>query len=175
MDAPQSGEDVASVVRELRLLDPRLNVRWEPKAVMAKRGGYSIEGKVRHPEYRGLWEIILEDKSFSTAEWRGWTRVCFVTVQQEVAPGLNAMVQDGEYAPLDMSVVEFMRQADKHNQDGARRLQERLDRINTAADAAAARAGEDGEREAMERMYHTGTKAGGGVSEFHPVRISLKP
>lgn len=173
MDAPQSGEDVASVVRELRLLDPRLNVRWEPKAVMTKRGHYDTLGKVIHPEYRGLWEIILEDKAFSTAEWRGWTRVCFVTVRTEVAPGLMAMVQDGEYAPLDMSVVEFMRQADKHNQEGARRLQERLDKMNERADAAAMRAGEDGEREALERQYHAGTKAGGGVSEFHPVRIAL--
>lgn len=161
------------MVRELRLLDPRLGVRWEPRAVMTKRGRYDPMGKVVDPEWRGLWEITLDDKAFSTAEWRDYTRVCFVTVQVEVAPGLKAMVQDGEYAPLDMSVVEFMRQADKHNQDGARGLQARLDRMNDAKDAAAARAGEDGEREAMERMYHAGTKAGGGVSEFHPVAVNL--
>lgn len=162
------------MVRELRLLDPRFNVRWEPKAVMTKRGSYSVEGKVVDPEYRGLWEIILEDKAFSTAEWRGWTRVCFVTQQVEVAPGLKAMVQDGEYAPLDMAVVEFLRQSDKHNQEGARRMQERLDTLNERADAAAALAGEDGEREALERQYHAGTKAGGGISEFHPVGIDLR-
>ena len=173
MDAPQSGEDVEAVVRDLKTLDHRFDVRWEPKAVMTKRGRYDTMGKVIHPEYRGLWEIILKDKAFSTAEWRGWTRVCFVTKPVDVAPGLTAMVQDGEYAPLGPWVVEYLRQADKANQAEARRRQERLDALNDAADERAMRAGEDGEREALERQYHAGTKAGGGVSQFHPVGIDL--
>lgn len=172
-DAPQSGDDVDSVVRELRLLDSRLGVRWEPCAVMVTRGGYDAMGKVRSPVWRGLWEITLADKVFSTAEWRDYTRVCFVTVPVDVAPGLQAMAQDGAYAPLGPWVVAFLREADKHNRDAARRLQARLDRMNDAADEAAARAGEDGERELLGRMYHTGTKAGGGISEFHPVGIDL--
>lgn len=171
--APQSGEDVESVVRELRLLDPRLSVRWEPRAVMVKRGRYDPLGKVIDPVWRGLWEIVLDDKAFSTANWRDWTRVCFVTKPTRIAGGLTAMAQDGEYAPLGPWVVEFMRQADKHNQDEARRLQSRLDAMNDRYEQSVIDAGDDATEEAASKQYHAGTAAGGGVSEFHPVRIHL--
>ena len=162
--APQSGEDVEAVVRELRLLDPRLNVRWEPKAIMVRRGRYSATGQVIDPVYDGRWEIILNDKAFSTAEWRDWTRVCFVTQQTRIAAGLMAMAQDGAYAPLDQSVVEFMRQADRHNNDEARRLRERIDALNARQDQREMDAGDDALEEAASKQYHVGTKAGGGVS-----------
>ena len=83
------------------------------------------------------------------------------------------MEQDGEYAPLGPWVGEFMRQADKANQAEAKRRQERLDALNARADERAMRAGDEGEQEALGRMYHAGTAAGGGVSEFHPVGIDL--
>lgn len=168
-DAPQSGEDVAAVVRELQLLDHRLNVRWEPRAVMAERGGYTATGGILHPVYRGLWEVILDDKSFGTAEWRSWTRICFVTKPVDIAPGLQAMAQDGAYAPLGAWLVQFLRQADQHNRDEARRLQQRLDRLNERYERAVMDAGDDATEEAASQQFHAGTKAGGGVSEFHPV------
>jgi hypothetical protein len=172
VDAPQSGIDVESVVRELQLLDPLLNVRWEPKAVMETRGGYDAVGKVINPIYRGLWEIIRDDGQ-GTAPWRSWTRVCFVTKPTDVATGLPAMAQDGEYAPLGPWVVTFMRQADQWNHAEARRLRERLERMNDQRDQRAMDAGDDATEEAASRQYHAGTKAGGGVSEFYPVTIQL--
>lgn len=171
--APQSGEDVESVVRELRLLDPLLSVRWEPRAVLEKRGGYDAVGHIIAPIYRGLWEIIRCDTAFSTAPWRNWTRVCFVTKPVTLVAGLTAMAQDGEYAPLGMWVVQFLREADKHNQEAARERSAVLDRMNARHDQRAFDAGDDATEEAASRQYHAGTKAGGGVSEFHPVKIAL--
>lgn len=171
--APQSGEDVASVLRGLRELDPRFGIRWEPRAVMVERGSYDPLGKVVEPKYRGLWEITLDDKTFGTANWRSWTRVCFVTKPVEVAAGLTAMAQDGEYAPLGEWVVQFMREADRHNQREVERRRKRLDDMNERADNRAMAAGDDATEEAASKQYHAGTKAGGGVSEFHPVKIEI--
>lgn len=171
--APQSGADVETVVRELRLLDARLGVRWEPKAVMVSRGSYGVLGEVVDPVYRGLWEVVLDDKAFSTADWRGWTRVCLVTRPTRLAEGLHAMPQDGEYAPLGQWLVEFLREADRHNQDEARRRSERLDVYNERFDRRAMDAGDDATEEAASKQYHAGTAAAGGVSEFHPVRIDI--
>jgi hypothetical protein len=172
--APQSGEDVAAVVRDLRLVDPRFGVRWEPKAVMTKRGGYNAVGGIIDPEYRGLWEVVLDDKTVGTADWRPWTRVCFVTQPTRIGSGLMAMADDGPYAPLGAWLVEFLREADKHNNAEAQRLAERLERINARYDQAVIDAGDDATEEAASRQYHAGTAAGGGVSEFHPVGIDLK-
>ena len=171
--APQSGEDVESVVRDLKPLDVRLGVRWEPRAVLVRRGRYTGEGKLIDPVYRGLWEIILDDKQAGTADWRSWTRICFVTEPTEVATGLRAMAQDGAYAPLGPWVVEFLRQADKHNRDEAQRLSKRLDSMNERNDEAKLADGDDAIEEAASKQYHAGTKAGGGVSEFHPVTVQL--
>ncbi len=173
MDAPQSGDDVRLVVEEMQVLDPQLDVRWNNRARVTKRGGYDAEGKIINPEYQGLWEIIHYDTSVKTANWRPYTRICFVTTQVRVAADLLAMPQDGEYAPLGMWVVEFLKQADKHNQEEARRLQARLDRMNEAADERAMRGDDGALEEAAGRQYFEGTKAGGGVSEFHPVRVNL--
>ena len=171
--APQSGEDVASVVRALRLLDHRFGVRWEPRAVLVQRGSYNATGGLVEPIYRGLWELILDDTAFRTAPWRQWTRVCFVSTPVRVAAGLDAMPQDGPYAPLGMWLVEFMRQADKHNQEAARRRARQVERLNEERDARTMAAGDEGTAEAARKQYHLGTKAGGGVSRFHPVRIQI--
>jgi len=166
---PQSGDDVRVVVEALQQLDHLLDIRWEPRAKMVKRGGYTAEGKILNPEYEGRWEIVRDDHH-GTAPWREKTRICFVTTPVEIAPGLKAMDADGDYAPLGMWLVEFMRAADKANQEGARRLSERLDQLNAAKDEAAIRDGDAGMAEYLGAMYHAGTKAGGGVSEFHPVK-----
>lgn len=173
MDAPQSGDDVRLVVEELQRLDPQLDVRWEPKGKMVSRGSYDVMGRVKNPVYEGRWEIIHYDTSVKTAEWRAWTRICLVTQPIEVAPGLKAMSADGEYAPLGAWLVEFMRQADRANQEGARRLRERLDAMNDRQDQAGVDGDDDAIEEAASKQYHAGTKAGGGVSEFHPVRVTL--
>lgn len=174
MDAPQSGEDVSRVVEELQLLDPLLDVRWEPRAVLEKYGGYDAMGKLIAPIYRGLWEVIHHSTAVKTAEWREWTRVCFVTKPVRIAAGLDAMPDDGEYAPLGPWLVEFLRQADQHNLEAARRRSEQLDAMNERLDQQRMGLDDAAIEELCGRQYHEGTKAGGGVSEFHPVRIDLK-
>jgi hypothetical protein len=173
VDAPQSGQDVQQVVEDLQRLDPLLDVRWEPKGKMVKRGSYDALGRVIRPVYDGRWQIIHYDTSVKTADWRQYTLICTVTEPVRMAGGLMAMSADGEYAPLGPWLVEFMRQADKHNQEGARRMRERLDAMNDRSDQAAIDAGDDATAEAAGKQYFEGTKAGGGVSEFHPVRVKL--
>jgi hypothetical protein len=172
--APQSGDDVRLVVEDLQRLDRQLDVRWEPRAVMVKRGSYSASGQIVDPVYEGRWRVIHYDTSVQTATWRPFTHICYVTEPVEVGSGLKAMSADGPYAPLGPWLVEFFRQADRHNQEGARRLREKLDAMNDASDEAALAAGDDAIEEAASKQYHAGTKAGGGVSEFHPVGIDLR-
>ncbi len=172
MEAPQSGDDVRLVVEDLQALDSLLDVRWEPHAVIVKRGGYDAMGKIINPTFRGLWEIIRYD-GFATQSHRPWTRICFVTQPVEIVPGVKAMVEDGEYAPLGAWLVEFMRAADKWNREEAQKLSATLDAMNERNDQAAIDAGDEATAEAAGYQYFEGTKAGGGVSEFHPVKVNL--
>jgi hypothetical protein len=171
-DPPQSGDDVRLVVEALQQLDPLLDIRWEPCARLIKAGSYDALGKLVAPIYEGLWEVVRYD-SFNTATWRQHTRICFVTKPVRIAAGLDAMPADGEYAPLGMWLVAFLRQADQWNQEEARRRSKELDALNERLDAQRIGDGEDGIEEAASKQYHAGTKAGGGVSDFHPVRIDL--
>jgi hypothetical protein len=172
-DAPQGEADVRPVVDAMQQrIDPLLDIRWEPRAVMVKRGGYDPMGKVSAPVYDGRWEIVHYDISVKTAEWRAHTRICFVTERVEVAAGLWAMSADGPYAPVGMWLVDFLMQADKHNQEGARKLRARLDAMNDTADQKAIDADDAAIEEAAGRQYFAGTMRG-RVSEFHPVGIAL--
>lgn len=171
-DPPQSGEDVQQVVEALQVLDPLLDIRWEPRAKMVKRGGYTATGQVIEPEYDGRWEVVRYD-AFGTARWRPYTRICFVTEKVKVCPDLWAMPANGAYAPLGTWLVEFMRQADQWNQEQARQRSADLDALNARLEAQRMADGADGVEEAASKQYHAGTKAGGGVSDLHPVTIDL--
>ena len=171
-DPPQSGDDVRLVVEALQRLDPLLDVRWEPCARLVRAGRYDAQGKLVAPIYEGLWEIVRYD-SFNTATWRPYTRICFVTEKVRIGPDLWAMPADGRYAPLGMWVVEFLRQADQWNQEQARKRSAELDAMNASLDAQRIADGADGVEEAASKQYHAGTKDGGGVSDFHPVRIDV--
>lgn len=175
MDQPQSPDQVQAFVDELRLAvnDPLLGVRWEPRAVMVARGGYDVTGKVKDPVYRGLWEIIRDSTRDKTATWRSWTRICFVTQPVRVEAGLDAMVQDGLYAPLGEWLITFLKQANLANLKAAQRVRRRLEALNERNDEAALRAEDAAAEEAASRIWHKGTAAGGGVAEFHPVGVTL--
>lgn len=174
--APQSPEEIQRWERELQQLDPRLHVRWNPEAVLLTPGRYDAIGRAVLPTYDGRWEVILlDDAGFKTAEWRPWTLVTRVTALVEQRVGVHrvrTMELNGPYAPVGEWLVAHLREIDRANVEAARRLGETLEKMHAKQEADAVEA-TDGEREALERVYHGGTKEGGGVSEFHPVGITL--
>ncbi|MGH7633400.1 MAG: hypothetical protein ACRENC_06700, partial [Gemmatimonadaceae bacterium] len=93
--APQSAIEVEAVVLEMRMLDERFDIGWEPRAVLVQRGSYDALGKMVDPIYRGLWEVRLYDPSQRTTTWREWVRVCLVTEPVRIAAGMTAMQDDG--------------------------------------------------------------------------------
>lgn len=174
--APQSWHEVKPFEDELRRLDDRLRIAWNPKAIVTKPGSFDVMGSVVPPEYAGRWEVILPDDPFRSQTYRAWTLVCRVTQPVEVkAAGMTmpAMADRGPYAPIGQWLVDFLKAADRHNRDELRKRQEQMDRMNAAQDAAAETAGMDAAADVLSREWHTGTKAGGGVSEFHPVTADL--
>ncbi len=174
--APQSPEEIARWERELQQLDPRLHLRWNAEAILVKGGSYDVLGRAVPPTYDGRWEVILlDDAGFKTAEWRPWTlvtRVSELVTQRVGVHAVRTMPLNGPYAPVGEWLVAYLREIDRANVEAARRLGETLERMHAKQEADAVQA-TDGEQEALERVFHAGTKEGGGVSEFHPVGIAL--
>ena len=176
MDAPQSRNEVEPVERALRQLDDAIRIVWEPKAVMTKRGGYTAMGKVIDPVYDGRWAIVKQGDPFRTQSYRPDTRIAFITAPVTVGSGtkqIQAMQEDGPYAPVGWWVVDLMRSWDQHNREAMQHASAILDELNDKADAAVVADAEAGEREHLEQMYFHGTMRG-GVSEMHPVTTTLK-
>jgi hypothetical protein len=175
--APQSWHEVKPFEDQLRQLDDRLRIVWNPRAIVTKPGTFDVTGASVPPEYAGRWEVIIPDDPFRTQTFRTWTVVCRVTQPIEVREGadtLPAMADRGPYAPIGQWLVDFLRAADRHNRDELLRLREKMERMNAHQDAAAESAGHDAAREVLAREWHEGTKEGGGVSEFHPVAADLR-
>lgn len=172
MDAPQSDAELLPFIQALQGLDARLDIIWNPRAVMEKRGGFDASGRVLDPQWGGRWEVILHDVSAKTANWRAHTRVCLVTEPVTVATGLQAMQADGAYAPVGDWLVEFIRAADQWNQEKLRHLGGQLDVLNETLERNRFQAALDAAADKSRRLYHAGT-ARGHISEFHPVNISL--
>lgn len=174
--APQSPDEIQRWERELQAIDPRLHLRWNAEAIVVKGGSYDVLGRAVPPTYDGRWEVILlDDAGFKTADWRPWTLVTRVSevVEQRVGRHtVRTMHVNGPYAPVGEWLVAYLREIDRANVEAARRLGETLEAMHARQDADAVQA-TDGEVEALERVYHGGTKEGGGVSEFHPVGITL--
>ena len=175
MMAPQSRDEVDPVERRLRVLDDRLRIEWEPKAVMAKRGGYDAFGRVISPTYDGRWAIRLKGDPYRTTTYRPDTLITYVTKPVEVGSGttkITAMSADGPYAPVGDWLVEVMQSWDRHNREAMMRASAILDGLNAKQDDAALLAGQEGEREKLDEMFFHGTIRG-GVSTQHPVGVTL--
>lgn len=175
MDAPQSRDEVLPIETALRALDDALRIEWEPKAVMVKRGGYTAMGKVVDPVYDGRWAIVKKDDAHRTQSYRPDTRIAFITAPVEVGSGttkIQAMQEDGPYAPVGWWVVDLMRSWDRHNREAMQRASAILDDLNARYDAAQDAAGEAGEEEKLDEMFFHGTMRG-GVSTMHPVTLSI--
>lgn len=175
MDAPQGRDEVEPVERALRLLDDAIRIEWEPKAVMAKRGGYDAMGRVISPVYDGRWAIRKKGDPYRTTSYRPDSLIAYVTQPVTVGSGrekMTAMQQDGPYAPVGDWLVEVMQSWDRHNRAAMERASAILDQLNEEADAKVLAAGEEGEREALDEMFFHGTMRG-GVSTQHPVGVTL--
>lgn len=173
--APQSVEEVLPIEAALRALDDRLRIRWNPEAVMVKRGHYDVLGRATPPTYDGRWEVILLDSWGKTANWRSYELVCRVTPPVEVLEGthrVRALQADGPYTPVGWWLVEHLQSVDRANTEQARRMSEQLDKVYAAREQRLARAGDDGTQEAAEQMWHGATKEV-GISEFYPVTKTL--
>lgn len=172
MLAPQSDEEVRPVVEALRRrLDPLLDIRWEAKAVMTKRGHYSAIGESRLPEYDGRWEIIRYDPSASLHDDRihnGQPYVRIIRITELASGGIAnkypVMVADGAYAPVGMYLVAYMAVWDRAQQhfikamDALWEEHEAVDRLNHADSQAA-------HQEALHKVYreHGGEYWTGGA------------
>jgi hypothetical protein len=107
MLAPQSDAEVRPVVEALQRLDPLLDIQWQPKAILVRRGSYSVHGTRVDPEYDGRWEVIRWDTSVSLHKERTWTRITLVT-QLDLTGKYPQMVCDGPYMPIGPWLVSFM-------------------------------------------------------------------
>ncbi len=177
--APQSWVDVKPFEDELRRMDDRLRIHWNPRAVPVFGQLTDVKGRRAVVGHDGRWEVILvgSDKAhFRTQSVRDYTLVCRVTKPTEVTQGgmkVPAMVEHGPYAPIGAWLVTFLRLADRHNVESARKLSQTLDAMQAAREAAMEAEAMAHQQENAEREYHRGTKEGGGVSELHPVTIEL--
>lgn len=174
--APQSVQEILPIETALRQLDDRLRVWWNAKAVVQQKGRYDVMGRAVPPIYDGRWEVILLDDPHRTADWRGYSLVCRVTPPVEVLEGttrVTALQADGPYHPVGWWLVDYLRSVDKANSDLAQTMSAKLDALFTHREQAALDAGRDEMAESAGKLWHGATKEGGGVSEFHPVKVTL--
>lgn len=175
MDAPQSDAEVRPVVDALQRIDPRLDVLWDPRAVIERRGGYDPLGKILEPTYGGRWKVILHDRAAKLADWREYTLICVVTPRAtDAPPGVHALVHDGPYAPLGEWLVEYIRAVDRANGSRVRAISDAIDAAVARQHAADDAAHADAVREAADFQYDEGTREG-SVAQYHPVGIDLSP
>lgn len=166
MLAPQQDDEVRPVVEALRRLDPLLDIVWNPKAVMTKRGSYDVLGGRVDPEYDGRWEIVRYDTSAALREDRTSVRICRVTelATGGIADKYPVMVADGAYAPVGMYLVAYMAVWDRAQQHWINAMEqfweehEKVDRLNHADSQAA-------HQEALHKVYreHGGEYWTGGA------------
>lgn len=96
---PQSDDEIRPIVAELRRLDERLDIRWNPRAKVNPGGGFDVYGNP-NPAFRieGRWEVILSRSDGQPPD----------VVYQVRWDG------DGKeaYRPVGWWLVEFMRRWD---------------------------------------------------------------
>jgi hypothetical protein len=97
---PQSPADVEPVEAELRLLDDRLRLVWNPRAFLATPGSFTAEGQPIPARYDGRWQVILLNGD-------------------PEPPIICSLTEDGSaqkaYKPVGPWIVEFLRKWDSQN------------------------------------------------------------
>lgn len=155
MLAPQSEEEIRPIVERLQQIDPLLDIRWNPEAVIVKPGSYSVEGHRVDPIYDGRWEVIrYQTPSLRSKVERDFIVLCTVT-EPHTEGGILYMVplrDGGKYAPIGEWLVTLMHEADAQNVEQFRKLREKLWAQHDAAEAARDKLDEGAAIEAMEHQ-----------------------
>jgi hypothetical protein len=172
VDAPQSPVEVQPVIDGLRAIDPRLDIVWNPTAIITKRGGYNASGGITAPTFDGRWVVILRDPELKTANWREHTQILVVTRPTTSIPGVHAMEADGAYMPLGQWLVDYMRAIDRANVENATKVSAMLDDHMRRQDESAQRELDAAVEQAAHRLWDDAHREA-GVAQFHPVAIDL--
>lgn len=161
-EAPQGRDEVQRVVDLLRLAvnDDHLDIGWEPKAILVRRGRYDARGRMIDPVYDGRWEIRRFHDETRTAGWRAWRRICFITEPEE-HKGMKMMYADGAYAPVGEWVVDFMRQCDAANTARMADARRTLDLLDAELDKDIENANVDEDTQLLDEIYFDSTYSGG--------------
>lgn len=173
--APQGWAEVGPIEAELRRLDDRLRIEWDPEAIMVKRGGYDAQGRIINPVYDGRWKVVIKGDPNRTAMWREDSLLTYVTAQVIIGSGkekVYAMEANGPYRPIGEWLVEHLRAWDASNREWVKEQRLALDAYNDRQDAATLADAEAGEAEILDEMFFEGTKEA-GVSNQFPVAITL--
>lgn len=151
---PQTDDEIRPVVEQLQLLDARLDVQWNPQAVLRKAGAYTALGKNVPAEYDGRWEVILRDRATALTD-REYVVLCVVTKAERYGRRqVLIMEKDGPYAPVGEWLVEYMRTWDAAQKRQLEENQKVLDREDELANSAAEHiADRAAHQEAAERVY----------------------
>lgn len=177
MIQPQSDEAIRPIVDELKRLDSLVDVRWNPTAVLVKRGDYTVLGKRTDAEYDGRWQVIRYD----TPGIHDRNYVVLVTVTQPVRIGkrqILMMQSKGPYAPIEHWLIEYMQTWDA----AQRRFAENMasmwadhDQAEIAAVDAHVR-DRAAHQEAAEKVYREGGGGeywmGGAQGKAHPATVA---
>lgn len=147
MLAPQSDIDVRPVVEELRLLDRRLDVQWNPHAKLINRPTIDVRGGITPAEYDGRWEVVIWHTGSGLHKERDYSVVYQVRGEHD------------EYKPIGPWLVEFMRKWDAQ-QSHYRAQMDALWAAHEKADEARG-IDEDGIEEHVDRVHFQANYAGG--------------
>lgn len=164
---PQSDADLRPIVDGLKALDPLLDLRWDPEAVVVDRGSYSVMGKRIDPTYDGRWQIIRHD-SVNTGHGgfhpdRGYTVICHLTewTRDNGVIRMVALRDGGAYVPVGEWVLEMMHQSDAENVRTMEEIRRRVWAENDRLDRAADRINESAVIDALDHNHFQANFAGG--------------
>lgn len=171
--APQSSIDLDPVIAALQSrVDAQMSIQWEPRAVLAKHGGYNAEGQVIAPTYEGRWQVIRFNDPDSTMSNRSWRHLTFVTPTERIAPGVAVMSDNGPYAPVGMWLVEYFEMMNAFNRKAMADMEAAMAPHNARVQQAHEAQYDGKVDEVLRRQFFDGTMEG-GVSQFYPVTTDL--
>jgi len=148
MDAPQSSNEVQPVVAALRRLDGRLDVVWNPRALIVRHGAIDVYGTVIQPTHDGRWEVVIRDTAAGMHADRD-----YAVVYQVRGP-------EDEYKAVGPWLVEFMQKWDSA-QAHFREEMARAWAMNDLNEANAARVDDAAVEDRMDRIAFASNYRGG--------------
>lgn len=157
---PQSQEEVGRIVRELRLMDPLLDILWNPKAILVEKGSYTETGKLIPPIFDGRWEVIRHQTENMHPERGDYAVICQLS-QPARQDGLLYITKDGPYAPVGEWVLELMRSADAANVARFKAIRDKLWAQHDKLESDADKINESEAREGLDRVHFDANYAGG--------------